>query len=312
MKNEYIILWVDDELDSVEADMARLERHLGNAGIRVIFQKYEDSDQLDIHHEIQPTLQNPELDLIVVDYNMPGIKGDQLISQIRDADHVHLPVVFYSARSVSELMDYAKTSGIDGVYFAHRDNLTTRLEQIVDSLLNKESTVKRTRGLLMEGVSEIDSKLKDASTLLWDRLADDQKDIVTSYFKELLQERKAGADLAFQAAPTSCADMKEIIDNSLLTKKYDTMIRWKVVKKMLKLVGANNETSTVFNEFYVRNDGKKPIAEKRNVYAHMTRLQLQQAHTPEVQTYIRTELRRQMENIDTILSELRPVDQLEG
>lgn len=305
MKNEYLVLWIDDDLGSVESDMSKLTRYLGNVGIKVILQQHEDSDDVDIHELIKPTLQNPELDLIVVDYNMPGVKGDVLISQIRETDHVYLPVVFYSGVSVDQLMDYAKDKGIDGVYFAHRDNLNTRLEQIVDSLLNKEKTVKRTRGLLMEGVSEIDSKLKDAASLLWTKLTVAQQDKITSDFKVVLNDKKKSAEKTFASAPTTKEAMKELIDNTLLSSSYDTMIRWKLVKEMLKASGLNATELAIFKEFYFRGDTEKPLGDKRNIYAHKTREALLPDHTPEAQYYIRTELRRQSENLDKMLADLR-------
>lgn len=157
MKTEYHIIWVDDDLESIQTDIRDTEEFFETFGIKALIKTHESNPDENIHDVIATELDDPELDLIVVDFMMDGMNGRQLIDQIRQSDHIYLPVIFYSAAGTARLHQEAATAALDGVYIANRDRVRNKIEEVVRSLLRREQTTKRTRGLLMEGVSEIDA-----------------------------------------------------------------------------------------------------------------------------------------------------------
>ena len=46
---------------------------------------------------IPDLVSNQELDILLVDYHMDGMNGDELVQEIRNREHVYLPVIFYSS-----------------------------------------------------------------------------------------------------------------------------------------------------------------------------------------------------------------------
>ena len=127
MKTEYLILWVDDEVDNEDVVNVRefLETHGVSPDIRHIKPKVRD----DMHELVRNIVNDPNLDLIIVDNKMfgneGGMDGNQLIQQIRDSDHVYLPVIFYSSGGIEPLMAAVQEQRLDGVYLTGRDCVAT-------------------------------------------------------------------------------------------------------------------------------------------------------------------------------------------
>ena len=55
----------------------------------------------------------PRADLVLVDLNMPGIKGDSVVYCIKQATP-NLKVYIYSSENVASVQDAVKRSGADG------------------------------------------------------------------------------------------------------------------------------------------------------------------------------------------------------
>ncbi|MBR1365040.1 response regulator [Bradyrhizobium ottawaense] len=301
MKTDYEIIWVDDELDSVADDITDTKEFFEKFGIEAHIKTYEGGGDSDVHKSIQADLANPELDLIVVDFKMDGMNGRQLIDAIRNSDHVFLPVIFYSSVGSEELHREAAAAALDGVYISSRDRVRTKLEEVVTSLLRKEQTTKRTRGLLMEGVSEIDANFGLLFDLLWSKLVDSDKDKVIAYFAEKLNERAAGASKAAKGIASEHAAFKLAMDQSFVSVAYDTSTRWKILKKMLQLAKHDKDAAKIFDRLFDHQGVPGPLVPLRNNYGHRTRLELEKDHTEEKCIAIRRELRAQTGNLIQIL-----------
>lgn len=302
MKTEYVILWVDDELDSVETDLENVRDFLESKGIKanIITVDPNDDEDIDVHTQISDTLQNPNLDLIVVDFLMDGMDGKVLIDLIRQSDHVYLPVVFYSSVGLDGLMEAVKDAKLDGVYLANRDVVSRKIETVVNSLLVKEQTSKRTRGLLMEGVSEIDANFGTIFSKIWDLLSAEQRASLINYFYGKIEERARYTMKAKDSFPKIEQDFWEHIQVNFVSGAYDTMTRWKVLKKGLKLIQFNPDCCKVFDELNISREGNTTLIDLRNNYAHKTREELEIEHSEELCIQIRRELRRQSDNLKSI------------
>ena len=303
MKTEYLILWVDDEVDNEDVVNVSefLETHGVSADIRLIKPKVRD----DMHALVINVVNDPNLDLIIVDNKMfgneGGMDGNQLIQQIRDSDHVYLPVIFYSSGGIEPLMAAVQEQKLDGVYLTGRDQLFEKAKTVITSLLRKEQTIKQTRGLLMEGVSEIDAKFGKLFALVWAKLNDDQKTAVMKYFHEKIAEQKADADIKVNSFPSDVVAFWTEMSENFVSPAYLTSTRWKVLKKALDSVSIDRDLKLIFSEFHSRPGGETPIVTLRNHYGHKTRQELADNHTAAKCIAIRRELRRQQGNLDAIV-----------
>lgn len=302
MKTEYRIIWVDDEIDAVSTDISDTKDFLERHGIAAQIITFEATEDTDIHSQIAPALSNPDLDLIVVDYKMDGMNGRDLIDAIRDTDHVFLPVIFYSTVGADELHKQAAEAKLDGVYIAHRDRVRTKIEEVVASLLVKEQTSKRTRGLLMEGVSELDANFGKLFLNMWDQQNDDTKSELISYLKEKLEERATNTQNLVGSLPGQHDDFRTYMEKSFVSGSYDTITRWKILKKQFSLLNLQGNEIDTFLRLFDKKTEADPLIKMRNDYGHKTRAELEGRHNGQVCVGIRRELRTQLKNVNKLLS----------
>lgn len=303
MKTDYLILWVDDDMESVVEDQNAVKDFLETKGINTNLRSFESKgDGDDIHGRIKGVIEDPELDLIVVDYRMEGIDGKKLIELIRESDHVFLPVIFYSSSPMAELLEAVHQAKLDGVYLATRDGVRNKIELVVNSLLTKEQTSKRTRGLLMEGISEIDANFKGVLSKIWVKLDDNQKETLFSYAREKRNDALSAAQKQIDAFPASKEEFWEHANEKFSSQDYDTGTRWRILKRGLELISCGDDELATFIELLNRQGGEKSLITLRNHYAHRTRAQIEQEHSESRCIEIRRELRRQTANITLLLA----------
>lgn len=304
MKTEYNIIWIDDDFGSVENDVAAVRSFLQTHGIAANIQEIESDGDGKIHEQVREIVANQDLDLIVVDYVMDGMNGRELIDLIRSSDHVFLPVVFYSSVGVAKLASEVAAAQLDGVYLSPRDGVRNKIELVITSLIRKEQSSKRTRGLLMEGVSELDAKLLQVLEKIWARSNSMQRGQLTSYFKKKVSDRSKNSAKSLDEFPTDEEPFWDHASTKFVSGDYDTMIRWKVIKKGLELVGVDAELQVVFHELFEMKSGQ-PLIPLRNKYGHQTRLEIEKTHADTLCVHIRKELRRQTDNITSITDSLQ-------
>ena len=297
MKTQYRILWVDDDVESIETDLEDLREFFEDRGIEPLLMIELADDETNIHKKLASRLDDPDLDLIVVDFKMPGMNGSELIAQIRQSDHIFLPVVFYSSIGTEELHKLAAEAALDGVYIADRQRVRFKVEEVARSLLRKEQTTKRTRGLLMEGTSEIDATFARVFSKIWAELTDDQKDALITYLSKKLSDKCSKAEQTRDSIPNDREQFFALMDANFVSSEYDTHTRWKVLKKAFSFLGWKGAEIQTFNDLYQTADASTPIMSLRNMYAHQTREQLRANHSDEACVEIRRKLRAQFENM---------------
>ena len=296
MKTHYQILWVDDQIESVETDVADVKDFFEDFGIEANIKQFQSGPDTDIHEDIKAALDDPDVDLIVVDFLMDGMNGSELISAIRATDHIFLPVVFYSTNGSEALHRQVAESSLDGVYISHRDNVLEKIKEVATSLLRKEQTSKRTRGLLMEGVSEIDANFGSIFLSLWDQLNGEKQRELVRYFKEKLAEKLRNTERHNGTVPDSLPEFRAEMESKFVSPSYDTFTRWKILKKMFELLGIKGAEVEIFHELFNAGDNRKSLIALRNDYAHKTRSQLKDVHNENRCITIRREIRLQMKN----------------
>lgn len=304
MKTYYRIIWIDDDMDTTATDREDVTEFLDDHGIRADINPVQAPPDGSIHEKLNDLLQDKELDLLLVDYNMGGLRGDELVNLIRNSDHIYLPVIFYSSSPVEELFDAVKSSQLDGVYIANRDQLMFKFKAVVESLLVKEHTIKRTRGLLMEGVSEIDARFGGIFAQALTQLDAKRKEALRKYLENIVQNRAKSTEKASKQYPADVAAFEEHMTSKYMTKAYDTYTRWRVFRKALELLEHDEEVCTILKEFADPKAEHPSLNSLRNNYAHQTRAELDEHHSDNQCIEIRRQLRRHQANVEKIDGQL--------
>ncbi len=297
MKISYKILWIDDEPNQIEEDRKNIEEFLEEFGIRADILIITNSKD----KSIPKLIGEPELDILLVDFRMDGKDGAELVEEIRNSHHVYLPVIFYSSSDLEVILEAASEAKLDGVYLAQRDYLTQKFKNVAKSLLNKEHTTKRTRGLLMEEVSEIDARFKEIYTHIWERISVKDQEKLIKYLKKIIEKRAQSTREKWENFPDELEEFSDHMGNHFLSKHYDTYTRWRVVGEMLEYLDDDlGDSREILKEFVSRRGGDS-LNNLRNTYAHTTRQELQESHSEEKCVEIRQEIHRQQDNIDRIV-----------
>lgn len=301
MKISYNILWIDDDPKSVDTDQEDVKDYLEEYGIRADITFVEAPADGTIKERLEHDLKNPDLDLLMVDYRMEGLQGDQLVRLIRETEHIYLPVIFYSSSTVPELLDAVREAELDGVYIANRLALMNKVKSVVGSLLVREQTVKQVRGLLMEGVSEIDTQFNEIFQKVWQKLSEEKQVEIVKYLQDILNKRAKSTSSKADKLPDDIEGFGAHILEHFLTASYDTYTRWRLTKKVLELSGHAEKDIAELKKFAVLTEDKKSLNDLRNDYAHKSRKLLDEEHNDARCVEIRKAIRSQNANIDAIL-----------
>lgn len=170
MKLNYNILWIDDTPKWVESIEPSLKEHFDELGYRLNIMLEKNGAN------IVEAIKNPELDLIIVDFQLPKVTGKDLIDTIRKK-HVLVEIVFYS--QAGNPKDKFATAP-DGVYFTSREDAEERITAVIDLTLKKAQDINNIRGLVIAETIDIETKLGDVlvrcfgdqGTLFRERLLD--------------------------------------------------------------------------------------------------------------------------------------------
>ena len=159
MKLEYRILWVEDELDYIDAfPFERIENHIRDSGFEPIFVVHSSPE------DVKKVVNKNEFDLLVVDFRITNddYHGSNLIQDIR-RNNCLTKVVFYSGDGVSALHIESGKKGLEGIYFGPKDidSLIRKITDVFDLTVRKILDVNNMRGFVMAGVAELDVLLEE-------------------------------------------------------------------------------------------------------------------------------------------------------
>lgn len=169
MRLDFNVLWVDDQPDSVMAQIEAIERQMREQGFAInptLCSKIED-----VHVQLANDVFNDEVDMILVDWDLgEGAKGQDAIAEVRQRIP-YKDVVFYSANTdVNALKELVFKSGLEGVYCAPRSELVEEVMGVFDSLVKKVLDLDHTRGIVMGATSDIDFIVGDCLSAIHERL----------------------------------------------------------------------------------------------------------------------------------------------
>lgn len=124
MKNAHIVI-IEDEEDILELE----EYHLQKAGFDV-------TGFLSTKH-VEDLLAEEEVDLLIVDRNLPGTEGSEFVQKLRDTGY-QIPVIFVSAK--------VRDSEVEEGFLRGGDDYLTKPFNMNELILRVKSILRRTKG----------------------------------------------------------------------------------------------------------------------------------------------------------------------
>lgn len=177
MNLNYKVLWIDDHPMRVQNAKEIVKTKLARKGFDLdvkFLSKVEQS------HSLRKHFVDQEYDLLAIDFQMTGdgLQGDQIVKAIR----LYCPlteIVFYSSSPTNELRTIMINKNImmDGVYYANRNDLHERLNEVIHTTIKKALDLNQMRGIFISCVADFDNIIDELINYAFDRLTDDSKKI---------------------------------------------------------------------------------------------------------------------------------------
>lgn len=146
------IIWIDDSITWVRSVKDDVAEALTKEGFTLEIIEYQNTD------EAYAAIFESYVDLILVDCNLPGQdNGDQFIARLRK-NRCFAHIVYYS-------QDMANLTKIKAdKYFqhtAHRDEITTRLEEVSEQMYRKYHHPAFMRGMLLSEFIDLENLMEE-------------------------------------------------------------------------------------------------------------------------------------------------------
>ncbi len=100
-------------------------------------------------------LEEEEIDLLIMDRNLPGVEGSEFVAQLRD-DGIDVPVIFLTAKD--------KEENVEEGFLRGGDDYLTKPFNMKELLLRVKSLLKRTTKKVAEGKLSYRDMVLDRST----------------------------------------------------------------------------------------------------------------------------------------------------
>ena len=150
MSLNYQIYWIDDELDYAESLVDALKLSFADRNINITAKLVDDGD------EIEKVSQSHSLDLFVLDYNLDGRNGDELISILRSMGEL-TEIVFYS----QDPSVYEKCPKVEGIHTCERQGAEKEISSVIEGFLVRNQNVGLMRGVIISEAIDLENKLTD-------------------------------------------------------------------------------------------------------------------------------------------------------
>lgn len=269
MKLKYKILWIEDELDSIERPKNQIQKYLeDDYGFEckdedIVIKDYDAFEEEFIYEEdgrkrVKDSIK--DFDLLLVDFTLGEEEqtGDKLIEVIREG--IYSEILFYSS-NLEAVKNTLSNSFIDGVFTSDRDHLADKIKKLIQVTIKKVQDVNNLRGLIMAEVSELDI-IKEEIIKLASQKIDEKK-----LEKYTLDKIKNSGDSNKKTAQKHLDDISNITFDSLFEKIgfVDSNKKAMTIGEILsKLDITEPVTKQTFTQPYIDN-----ILSKRNKFAHI-------------------------------------------
>lgn len=283
MRLKYRILWFEDNDSWFRTTSRNLDDFLEDNGFELQAIKYSN------HNEgIRNILAKNDYDLILMDLNLEGAYGNDIIEEIRNED-IYTEIIFYSQSDVQEIRSTISEKGIDGLYCTSRntDEFEDKVTKIIKNTIKKVQDVNNMRGLVIAETIDLENKIKymlkryfktepglnldQSRSVLYKNICAKK----TKYYEEEQQLFNETAE----------GDMDSLIDKGILNSANLYHSLQSLVKEDLKIVNAKLQTTLSSEErlaWEMRKQEVSELKEQLNTYdVEIIRLRNTLAHVDE-------------------------------
>jgi len=238
---DYNIVWFEDSKEYVESQRARLKEYLDSLGFVLNLTVREDgSDFLKI-------LEEKDVDLLIIDQNLPGSKGDAIIEAARN-NELYTEAIFYSGVEDTKKIELK----LEGIFYANREDLLEKTKKIIELTIKKNLDISNIRGLFIAEAIYVTAQMEDIITEILGLSGDAQE-----FFKDQIVQEEFFTDFA-----------KFQIIHRYLEAKIKSL-----ESRIPSTIGEKNEKLTKLREKLKTTDNtlkkfQKEIIEFRNDLAH--------------------------------------------
>lgn len=157
MRLKYKILWFEDVDSAFDTLKEYVEGYLEKNGFQVDISRYTNDDD-----GIRTILSKTDFDLILMDYALDGVRGDEVIASIRDQE-LFTEVVFYSTSSTREIRASIAEKEIDGVYCTSRQisEFEEKVIKVINNTIKKVQDINNMRGLVIAEAIDLENGIKE-------------------------------------------------------------------------------------------------------------------------------------------------------
>ena len=152
MSLKYKVLWIDDTRTSAEAKIEGIKDFLDGEGFSFESILFENAENIDNH------LQDHELDIVVTDFNLPGIEIKELIQKIR-SQHNYIDIILYSENPPANFDEVAKS--FEGIFSTTRDSVEDTIIAVIKETLRRTQNVNNMRGIVISEAIDIENQVED-------------------------------------------------------------------------------------------------------------------------------------------------------
>ncbi len=264
MRLDFNVLWVDDQPNSVIAQIEAIDKRMEEHGFQFIVKRCQSINE--VRRTIQDDVYTDEVDLVLVDWDLGGeVRGQDAISEIRETVR-YKDIVFYSAQTTpDELRRATFEKDLEGVYCATRQDLVDEVIGVFESLVKKVLDLDHTRGIVMGATSDIDYMVNQCLSAIYS-MADEpaKKDLLAQAQEFIEEELKTLSDLAEKMRAANHFD--DLTEAHLVFTAND---RLRILSRAMKttLLEPHKEyRGSVTN--YLDN-----VVPKRNILGHVARVE---------------------------------------
>lgn len=149
---KYKALWVDDSIESAETKAESIAEFLEEEGF-----KFEPII-VDNAAEIEKYLANPELDIVITDFNLVGIQAKDLIVMVRNSNK-YIELVLYSENPPREFKEVLRS--FQGIYGCTRSDVESTIREVIQNTIRRTQSVNNMRGIVISEAIDIESQIEE-------------------------------------------------------------------------------------------------------------------------------------------------------
>ena len=257
MKLEFRLLIVDDAPDSIRESIDSLDDHLESKGFslnRCIANNLSDKGLRDLARE-----EGKNYDLVIVDYNLGRADTDGAAAATRLRRELqYTDMVFYSSDPGLNLHGKLAEKEVAGVFVARRDELSTALTGLADTVIGKTLDLNHMRGIAMAEVAEMDVLMEETLGRAF-RSTDDQ---FVTIARATIKKLREGMQKDFKKLKQHLKEdlLPDVVTDSRL---FSSTHKFRAVKRVAKCLPEKPS-----EELEVLQSYEADIIRNRNMLAH--------------------------------------------